>query len=321
MAAKGPFLVLYGEEDFLLDRTIATKTKTWSKTRRVIRKDGGDLNDEELVELCQTQGFFDEPENKAIILDNAQDLKLEGDLAKYISAKDPKDLTCLIMAVVRSDKVPAVWKPAVKKGDQGYYPKFKPWEADKVISRTIDEASSLGLKLDTNLAGILHRFLGDNLRATVNELVKLTYLAQDGVVTQKQLVSVLAPDVRVEPYQIAEPVFEKNFKRALDMVSTVYKNMGEGACIPITAALIKQAERLAVVRQLLDQGEPAQGISLRLGVHEYICKKSVIPMAQKHTLKDLLRHMRDLCKLDVQVKGAARSKRTLVELSILSITA
>lgn len=321
MAAKGPFLVLYGDEDFLMDRTVNTKRQSWKKTRTVIMKDGGDLNDEELVSLCESNAMFGEPENKAIFLDNAQDLKLKGDLAKYIAQKDPKDLSCLILAVVRSGKLPQVWKDAVKKGEQGFYQKLKPWDTDKAISRIIDEAALLGVKLDQPLAELIHRYLGDNLRATVSELSKLSYLANNGTITKAQIVSVLTPDLQVAPYQIAEAALERNSRKALNLMTTLYTSMGDGANVPLAYALMDKVEKLTVVRHLLDQGETSQGISIRLGVHEYVCKKSWIPLAQKHTLKDLFRHMQDLCKLDVQVKGAARSKRTLVELAVLSITA
>jgi DNA polymerase III delta subunit len=56
-------------------------------------------------------------------------------------------------------------------------------------------------------------------------------------------------------------------------------------------------------------------------MHEFACKTNLIPVAQKHTVKVLLGHMNQLCKLDAQVKGAARSKRTLVELAVLSLAA
>lgn len=321
MAAKGPFLVLYGDEHFSMDRVKASKIASWSKNRTIIRKDGADINDEELVGFFENNSSFDEPENKAVILDNAQDLKLKGDLEEYIAKKDPKDLSCVVLAIVRAEKLPAVWKSAVKKGEQAYFAKLKYWETDKAVSRVIDEALALGVKLDKNLAEIIHRYLGDNLGAIFNELTKLACIAKDGVVTKKQLISVLAPDLRVKPFQVAEAATEKNFRQALSMAATCYKNMGEGANITLTDALLTQVEKLAVIRQLLDQGETSQGIAIRLGIHEYVCKKTLIPLAQKHSLKGLLKHMNDLCKLDVQVKGAARSKRTLVELAILSITA
>ena len=304
---SGPFIVVFGEEDFLVDRFVAARKGSW-KNRYVVSRDGGSLKDSDLVTLCETQTMFDDEGGRAIVLDNAQDLKADKSLEAFIDGRDAKDMSCILLAVVRAKKLPSIWNTASKKGSQVCFAKFKPWESEKVLDQITEEAKSFGLKLDVGVADLLFKYLGDNLRSTVNELQKLSYLVgEGGLVKKEHVVLVIAPNVPVEPYHVADEAIAKNSNKALRVMSLVYKNMGESACVPVTAALLRQVEKTLVVRQMLDKGDSPSVIALRFGVHEFVCKKQLIPIAQKHSVKTLLRHMNQLCKLDAQVKGAARS--------------
>lgn len=318
MAVRHTFLIIYGDEDFQLDRFIRRRKDQW-KGRDIELRDGASITEESLVSLCRARSIFDES-SRAIILDNAQELEPEKALLEYLDKRDPKDTSTVLLAVVRSRELPAAWKAFAKKGWSDKYQKYKPWETDLVIGRISEEAAELGLKLDKGVPEIIHFCLGDNLRATVNELGKLAYLVKPGtLVTQQLVTSVIAKDQPAEPYQVAEQAIAKRAKQAMNLSSLVYQYMGDGASVPITSALMRQVEKMLVVRQMLDKGDAHSVIAASLGMHEFACKKNVIPVAQKHTVPTLVGHMKSLCRLDGQVKGPARSKRTLVELAILSI--
>jgi DNA polymerase III delta subunit len=318
--STGPFVVVYGDEDFLLDRFVERRKTAW-KSRYVRVRDGATIKESELVNLCETQTMFDE-DGRVVILDNAQDLKTEKALEAYIAERDPKDMSCILLAVVRAKKLPAVWNEALKKGAQASYFKFRPWETQKVLDRIEEEAKSFNLKLDGGVPELIFRSLGDDLRTTVNELQKLSYIVgADGLVKKEHVSKVIAINVPVEAYQVADAAIAKNARQAMSTMSLVYKALGESSCVPVTSGLLRQVERTLVVRQMLDKGDDEKVIAVRFGVHEFVAKKTLIPIAQKHSVKALVGHMQKLCKLDAQVKGAARSKRTLVELAILSIAA
>jgi DNA polymerase III delta subunit len=82
---------------------------------------------------------------------------------------------------------------------------------------------------------------------------------------------------------------------------------------------MRQVEKTALIRSLLDKGVSETDIAVLVGMKEWPFKNVAAPIARKHDLKSLLKHMGQLCKLDADVKGPARSKRTLVELTMLSI--
>ncbi len=318
---SGPFIVVCGDEDFLQDRFVAGRRAAW-KDRSIVVKDASEVTEGEVVSLCEKRSMFDEDGGRAVILDNAQDLKTDKVLAEYIEGRDKEDISCLLLAIIRGIKIPTVWGAAAKKGATVSYARLRPWETEKAIERISAEAVRLGLKLDTGIAELMHKYLGDNLRATANELNKLAYIVgPDKMVKKDHVVRVIAVNTEVEPRHVAEAALSKNKALALNRLSKIFKVLGDSACVPIVSSCLYQVEKILVTRQMLDRGDEVSTIAQRFNMHVYACKMNLVPVAQKHTVKVLLGHMNHLCKLDAQVKGAARSKRTLVELAVLSIAA
>jgi DNA polymerase III delta subunit len=316
----GPFTVIYGDEEFFLDKAIEAKRLQWKQQKRSITfLDGEFTNESSFLALCETQSIF-EDDLRGIILDNAQELKVGKRLESFLGAKDPKDSSILIMIVYRGTNLPKSWAEAVRKGSDEHYGKFKPWELDKVYKRTVEEAKRLNLRLGKGVPEMLHYALGDNLRAVVNELRKLSYLVgSNGLVEKTIVASVVAPDVPAEPWQVAEAALSKNPVKAMNLVALLHAYMGDGFVVPVTIGLQRQVEKILMARQMLDKGDAISTIAASMDKSEFFCQKNVIPVARRHTVRELLGHMNTLCKLESRVKGAARSKRTLVELAVLSI--
>lgn len=318
--SSGPFMVIYGDDDYLLDSFVDRRRKIW-KNRTLELVDGDGLSVDKLISLCETSSFFDEG-GRAVVLDNAHEMKTDKALAAYIESKDPKDLSTLLLVVVREKNVTAVWKEASKKGTLIGFLKPKPWETEKSLARIAVEAKELGLKLDNGVPEALVYFLGNNLRSVVNELNKLKHVVgEDNLVKKEHLSLVICASVTAEPHEVADAALSKNLPKAMRAMALIYKELGESSCVPVVAALMKRVEQTLLIRHLLDKGEPPSVISARITIHEFVCKNTLIPVAQKHTVKSLVGQMNNLCRLDAQVKGPARSKRTLIELAVLSIAA
>lgn len=318
---SGPFTVLYGDEEFLIDRAIATQRLQWKNQKRSVSLLDGEFTSEaNFLAQCEMQSIF-EDDLRGIVLDNAQELKTSKRLEAFLSSRDPKDLSTVVLIVHRGSSLPKAWTEAVKKGSEEHFLKFKPWETEKVHKRTIEEAKRLGLRLGKGVPELFHYALGDNLRSVVNELNKLTYLVGSGTVEKADVASIIAPDVPAEPWQVAEAAMTKDSTRAMNLLALLQAYMGDGFVVPVTISLQRQVEKILVVRQMLDKGDTVATIAAAMDKSEFFCQKNIIPVARRHTVKGLLEHMKTLCKLETRVKGAARSKRTLVELAVLSIAA
>lgn len=318
MASKigSPFIISFGAEPYFLDADLE-RARTW-KDRSIVLVDGADISDVELVGICETRQMDDSL--RVIIVDEANKVKGDKALKAYIDDKNPKDDSTVLVAILRTDKCPEVWLRAAKKGKLIEHKKLKTWDSNNEVVRWIEgEARRLGLTLGAGIADALFALLGSNLYRIISELQKLQLLVGKETVTTQHIRLVISPVLIATPFQVADAAVNKNLKSAMNLLSVLYKNMGEEANVPITSALMWQVEKLTVVRSLLDQGMSEEDIAGAIGMHLYRFKNSLLPMARKHKLRDLLSMMSRLCTLDENVKGSARSKRTHVELAVLSI--
>ncbi len=311
------FVVSFGAEDYFLDRDLE-KARAW-KDRQVVLVSGEDVKEAEFVGLCETGNLDGTP--RVVILDDAQKLKGDKALKSYIAAREPHDNGTVVVAIVRSEKCPAVWNDAAKKGRLIEHKKLKTWDSNNEVVKWIEnEARRQGLVLDNGISDTLFQYVGSNLYRLSNELTKLALLVgPNGKVGIEQVALVIAKSQTAEPYQVAEAAFAKDARRAMNTLSTVYRTMGDDAHVPITFSLIRQTEKFVLARSLIDRQTPEDEIATALEMNPWRFKTQFLPVVQRHRLPDLVRLMGRLRKLDVDVKSSAKSKRTLVELAVMSI--
>lgn len=319
-----PFVVSYGEESFFLDKDLAQFREQHQRSITVL--DGEDVSEAEVVSACTTMMVdFEDPmatKPVLVIVDNANKLKCDKQMKAYVEGKDAKDLTTVLCLIARGEKVPAFWAKLGAKVTTREFKKLKTWDNDnQVIAWIVEEAKGLGLVVDTRLAAIMFEVAGADLYRLTSELRKLQLLAGKGAVTIEHLKLVMTPGSNATPWTITEATFQKNPKRALNAISSVYKHYVEDPSLLILGALMKQMDQLFVVRSMLDKGAQPDEVAGRLGMHPYRFKMSLLPTAGKHSVRGLTLGMQTLCKLDVELKRTSQSRRTLVELAVLELSA
>jgi DNA polymerase III delta subunit len=318
---KHPFVIAYGEEGFLIDRLLARGRAGGDRFVTVL--DGTKLTGGEVVSACESVPSFeiDRVVNRAVILDNAHKVSGEEALEEYIEEKDPGDTSVVLLAAVRSKELKGVWAKAGLKGKVYHFEAYKPWQVDKILARIRKEAKGLNLVLGEGVAEAFYHLLGDNLGPTVNELKKLVHLVGEGVKVEKShVISVVTPLNSSSAFQVADAAFRKKPVTALKIASSLYKSAGDSASVQIVSALMNQAEKILVARQMLDKGDEVKIIARWLNMHAFACEKNLVPLARAHKFSHLLNQMQMLCGLESQVKGAANSKRTRIELAVLAIS-
>jgi len=313
---SSPFRVFFGDEELLLDQALNQVRS--HKTRSVTLLDGEGIDGQEVVSICETRSFDGSP--RLVIIDNAQKVKAPEPLQEYVKDKDPEDKTVLLVAIVRVPRLTPTWLKTMRsEGRCVEHLQPKPWKEQERVRRVVEQATRLGLKLDKGVPELLIKVRGYDLRLIVNELQKLFYLV-DGEVATRKHVGMLVPHVfPATPYEVAQAAASKQSKQAMTKLGLVYRNLGEGAAVPLTHALVRVVEKLIIARSMLDAKDAVKVIAQRLGMHEYPLKVNLLPMARLHSVDQLRGQMKTLCRLDALVKGSARSKRTQVELAVLSI--
>lgn len=319
MAKKSkPFVISFGNEDHHLDLDIE-RGRTWPN-REVFVMDGDGTPDTEIVSLCERPSM--DGADSVVVVDNAEGIKGHKALLQYINNKNEEDDSVILVVVYRKVKLSAIWERAGKKGRVFEHSKLKSWQTDDIDAEIFKEADRLKIRIAKDVPEVLRRLVGTDLRDVASELRKLAVLVGDGgAVDRQQVLLVAAPSVPAEPYEVGEAVLDKDVKRAMNLISLLYRYLGDGASVPITYSLIRQIEKMIVARQMIDKDDPIEVIAPRLGMSPKQCERFFLPRVRKHNLDHLCRQMNQLCRLDVAVKGPARSKRTEVELAVLSLVA
>ena len=316
-AQEFPFVISYGAENFFLDEDLQRGLKY--KGRNVMLLDGDKMKGSLVVDACETTCF--DGSDRVIVLDNAHKVKADKTLKTYIEEKDVADTSVILVAICRNERLPEIWGTAAKKARIIEHKKLKTWDTkNEVIAYIPKLAKKLGLVLEKEVPEALYKFVGADLYKINNELRKLSVLVSvGGTATLDQLQSVCSSVFPVDQFQVVERAIQKDIARALSTLAILYQNVGEEASLFVCAALMRQVEKLIVARQMLDQKVPEDELAVQLDMHPYRLRQYFLPIVQKHTLPKLLRAMNSLCKLDMNVKGAGNSKRTLVELVVLEI--
>lgn len=311
-----PFLVSFGAEGYFLDRDYERARRF--PDRRVTLLDGDGLTDGKLISLCETRSVDDAA--RTIVIDDAQRMKGDKALKEYIEEKSITDTSTMVAAIVRAEKLPEVWRLAAEKGRLQEHKKLKTYESNNEVVKWIEgEVRRIERRLDVGIGLGLFQLTGGDLHKISNELRKLCLIVPKGEkITADHVRLVIAASPVSDPFQVAEAAIEKNAKKAMDSLSVLYKTQGEEVNLPVAAALIKAVERAMIARRVIDKGGSDDDVATQLGLHPFIVKK-MLPHIRKHPFGTLARHMGRLCKLDADIKGPARSKRTLVELAVLSI--
>jgi DNA polymerase III delta subunit len=318
-----PFIVSFGEESFFLDRDFNEFRDQPNRTVSVV--DGDDISDSELASVCSTiRVDMDDPSKtkpRVVVVDNAHKFKPEKALKAYADEREPRNLNCVLALIVRDKKPAAFWGKLGNKVTLREFHKLKTWENNNEVVKWVqDEAKEMGLTLDSRIANLMFQIAGDDLYRLASELRKLVLLVGPGVaVTVEHLMLVMSHGTTAEPWTVAEATFAKNPKKALNALSALYKHAGDDPALAVLSFMMKQAEKLFVARAMLDQGAAQDDVAARLGMHPFRFKMSLLPQVGKHHQRGLALAMQNLCKLDVDLKRASHSRRTLLELAILGL--
>jgi len=316
-----PFHVCYGGEDYFLDAE-RSKARSWVDRDVVVYDASEGLDDAELVSRLSETSLDNA---RTVIVDEAQKVKeTKGKpLRAFAEAHQFGDLSVVLVALVRSEKLPEMWQYVGNKpkGMTYQFPKYNLFKNDQYIRFIEERAKKNALQLDSGVSEMIVKYTGRDLYRITNELRKLHMLVGGGnKVTKAHVASVIAVTPKSDTSEVVNAVMAKNPRDAMAAFSLLYRNLGDDALVPVTAGLQRELQKVIVARAMLDRSASSDEIAAALGIHAGWCKGGFLPNVRKHDLRSLQSHMSRLCRLELDVKGSSSSKRrTLVELAILSI--
>lgn len=315
-----PIVVCFGEEEFFLDRD-SRSFRAQSTDRMIYEFDGRELEDYQLVSIAETRTMDNRP--RLILIDHAEKLKPEKALKAYIEGIDPKDLSVVLVLLIRTPKCPMFWTKLkeTKKAYVKEYPKLKTYDNNNQVVEFIgEELKKAGVRFETKTIEAVYNLTGPDLYRLQSEIQKFALLVGKGnMLTMQHVGSILTIGSNADVWQVVDAASNKETKKALNLLSQLYKYSADDPSIGLAYALMKQVERLFVACSLRKKGAPPDEVAGRLGMHPWRCRTFFMPMAEKHTVEGLGSMMQKLCKLDVEIKRTTHSKRTLLELAVLNL--
>lgn len=311
--------VFYGEETYLLDRELA-RVLRW-REHLITLLDGATATEDRVVAALEDRALMDDC-RVVVVVDNAEKIKLASALLTHVdAAKSAPDGASMLVAICRTERLSKGWLALGSTGRMVEHRRFKPWEKEKISERMTKEATLLGLTLSDGAFDVLFKVYGEQTALMVNELRKTALLLSKGdEITAELVLSLCARRSAVAPWDVSEAALAREPKRAMRALSMLYQEKGDEALIPVVAAMARTIEQAVMMRSLLDRQQGPEAIATALGVHPFRVKRE-LPSVEKHTSAQLIEQMNNICKLEVQAKGSSASKRTLVELAILSLAA
>ncbi len=310
------FRVFYGDEEYLLDR--AYQAGRALKNCAIITLDGETANEQDLIS-AMSEVSFDE-DRVTVVVDNAEQIKLGKYWAEYLQNRHPNSPTSLL-AIVRKSTLPKAWEWASEKATLKAFFRIEPWKVDQLKTRVDLEAKRLGLTVHDSAHEVFQMAHKDDLRSVVNQLRKLALIRPPGFAVAKDDALLVCPrKVDVVPWAVAESLFYGSVRKAFAELSLLFEQEGDGAAVPVLFSFMKTVEQLLVARSLSDKNQSLEAIQGRLQLKAFPAKK-LMGIVPRYSVPWLISQMKNLRTLEFQVKGSAPSKRTLVELAALSLSA
>ena len=317
MVRKSPsftaFYVAHGGENLYLDRYVDQARQS---RRRVVLLDGLGLSDVALVDLCEST--TEEP--RIVILDNAQLLEGEAELTRYVERRNPRDQSVVLVAIVRAERLTELWSLVASKGKRLEWPRIKRWKKDTYLDFIREEATRNQITIREDAAQCLLECAGPDLYRLANEVRKLAiYGMAAGEITKRAVEDVATCTAHADPAEVAQAALAKDPQRALALFAAVCAASGESRYGAVVYQLMRHVESAMVARSLFDEGVVPADAAARLGQNAWWFTETVAPLARKHDLRSLVRHMGALAQLDADVKTSRPFKRTMIELVMLSM--
>ena len=318
-------MVISGSDDFMRERELSRARKAATKTqRRWIR-----LSDGDNVGLDAVLSLSTFVEERSLVVLDVKGTKsgwtagVEQTVLRHHASGDD-DVALVIVCLGSAGKDSWVSKvvSAVGKGRHLSWDAPKPWEEREAAAKFLRaEVSRLGATIPEDLADLTVLSAGSDRWMMVQEALKLTTLLKSegrDTVTRSDVGAVVAPLSGGQWDDLTTAVANGD-RRATIRALTTLRNGPEGGDTPMGACVILSN---AIVRWLhassaLGQDLSDDDVASRVGIHPFIFKKTVAPVARRWGKEKLTTLLRDVVAVERAIKRGAVNPWVGLEAALL----
>ena len=243
---------------------------------------------------------------RAVVVRNADAAKGDGDdLAAFIA--DPPSDVVLVLLAAKPDKRKALWKRVVADAT---VVDAEPLKGRALRSYVVDEIRRRKLRVDEDGVDELIERVGQDLRRLMGELDKLEafHAGKPGAIGADEVARVLGRGMAKPLYKLADAMMARQKAEVLALIEELLED-GEPA-LKMLATLHRAVRQARVARALIASRVPRDEFASRLGVPPFKTG-DVIEASRRWTDVELKSAVQALARADLQIKTGSDARVAL----------
>lgn len=292
--------VLYGEESFLLERSLAMLLeRAFDPSLKDFNFNlfyGNESKGVDILDAAQTLPMFSE--RRVVLVKRADGLNAAATEVILPYLAKPAGTTCLIFVANKLDQRKKFF---IELKKQGTLVEHKRLYDNKLGSFIQNEAVRHGKPIDAAASDLLSFCIGNNLQELASQLEKLAiYVGQRQKITIADVTAIASTSKAFSVFELARFLGLKELKNSLASLSAMFRN---GDDVPMMiGALAQHFRKLWRVRELLDRKLSQGDIAREAGIAPYFVGE-MITQAKNFTLPELRRLFNELRQCDLASKS------------------
>ena len=309
-----PFYLLYGSNEFLLERVLSRIRETFvPETSRDfnLRIFYGDKTEPaDIIDTARSLPFMSD--SRLIIVRRTESLSPAA-LESYIPYLDrPVDSTCLIFISSKTDFKRKFYR---KIRELGKAVNFKKLNDRQVIPWIKKTAKELDLNIEDQACAYLQQLVGNRLMDLHAELEKLSLSYGKNIVGMEE---VRAVAIFSRIYTVFELMDEVSFKRCGESISVLNRFLeeeGKDGFLKVLGMLNRQIRLLWQAKTVSDKGGLTADVSRKIKLPPFLVSR-IVQQSRHWKIDDFERAFHLLYKADGLLKSGAHGRMVLENLIV-----
>lgn len=303
--AVPPICVLYGEEPFLLERSLnLLLEKAFDQTLKDFNFNlfyGNESKGVDIVDSAQTLPMFSE--RRAVLVKRADALKVDATEFLLPYLEKPSNSTCLIFVANKFDQRKKFFQSLKKNA---VLVEHKRLYDNKILGEFIKpEAKRLGKTIESDAAELLCACIGNNLQELAAQLEKIVlYVGKRASISIADVTVIASSSKAFTAFELAGFLGMKQLKNSLSSLSALFR---DGSEIPlIVGALSQHFRKIWRVRELLEK-KVSQGDMAKIAGISPFFLGDMISQAKNFSSKELNSLFVELQRCDYSSKSGGNA--------------
>ncbi len=314
----GPVVLLYGDEDFLVDECIqAIVTHTLDEGTKGFNLDvvyGTKIDVKEVVALASAFPMM--AERRVVVVKEFEKLATTEPAKEQLSAylQNPLDSTCLVLVSLQPDFRKKPFTDLKKRADLVECKSLYDNQVPDWIARRIQ---ALGKTADPQACRVLQAYVGNSLRSLQNEIDKLfIFVGDKKEISGEDVIAVVGASKGYTVFELQNAIGRKDLKEAL----TILQAMLQAGQSPqmIIVMLTRFFNQLWKLSELKGKRTPDAETAREVGVHPFFLKQ-LVQFQSGFSPQQIENGYRALLEADTVLKSTSRDQRVVMDVMIYAL--